>query len=43
MIAAMIGTATIPLMTAVQNSMVIGSMVVVESTAPPKVAAPTMP
>src|SRR5262249_9057277 len=41
-IAIMIGTATTPLITAVQNNMAIGSMLVVTSDAPPSVAAPTI-
>ena len=41
-VAIMIGTATTPLMTAVQNSIAIGSMLVAASAPPPSVAAPTM-
>src|ERR1051326_7740202 len=41
-IAPMIGTATMPLMTAAQNNMRIGSILVVASAAPPSVAAPTI-
>jgi hypothetical protein len=38
----MIGTATTPLMTAVQNSMAMGSISVAASAPPPSVAAPTI-
>jgi hypothetical protein len=41
--AIMTGTATTPLMTAVQNSMAMGSMRVAAGAAPPSVAAPTIP
>ena len=36
----LIGTETMPLSTAVQNSMAMGSMSVMASAAPPSVAAP---
>ena len=38
----MIGTATMPLITAVQNSIAIGSISVASSAEPPSVAAATM-
>src|SRR5258705_12183323 len=41
--ASMIGTATTPFMTAVQNSILIGSMFVALIAAPARVAAATMP
>ena len=41
-IASMIGTATTPLITAVQNSMAMGLMLVAASAPPPSVAAPMM-
>ena len=42
MVATMIGTATMPLITAVQNNIAIGSILVTSSAEPPIVAAATM-
>jgi cell division protein ZapE len=42
MVAIMIGTATTPLITAVQNSIAMGSILVASSAEPPKVAAATI-